>query len=350
MITLATWLGIAFCVSQSAMFSGLNLAVFSLNRLKLEIEARSGSVAAQRVLRLREDSNLVLTTILWGNVSINVLLTLLSDSVLAGVVAFLFSTFAITIFGEIMPQAYFSRNAMKMASMLAPLLRAYQLLLYPVARPSAMLLDAWLGREAIQYYREAELKEIILQHLRADESEMERAEAMGALNFLNMDDLPVSDEGVPLHPDSIIQLPVESDQLRFPDFAGVVEDPFLRALEASGKPWAVLTDTEDNPRQVLDVDGFLRSVLFHPDAADPRAFCHRPVIVRNRDRSLGDVITRLWLDRELGEDQMISRDVILLWDGQPRIITGADLLGRLMEGIARDGRRGSRPAGELSPA
>jgi CBS domain containing-hemolysin-like protein len=33
------WLGIAFCLSQSAMFSGLNLAFFSLTRLRLEIEA-----------------------------------------------------------------------------------------------------------------------------------------------------------------------------------------------------------------------------------------------------------------------------------------------------------------------
>ena len=43
-----TWLGIAFCLSQSAMFSGLNLAVLSLNRLNLEVEVRRGNPAAQR--------------------------------------------------------------------------------------------------------------------------------------------------------------------------------------------------------------------------------------------------------------------------------------------------------------
>jgi metal transporter CNNM len=37
---------------------------------------------------LRQDSNLSLATILWGNVTINVLLTLLSNSVLAGIGAF----------------------------------------------------------------------------------------------------------------------------------------------------------------------------------------------------------------------------------------------------------------------
>ena len=109
------WIGIAFCISQSAMFSGLNLAFFSLSRLQLQVEISQGNEAAERVLAVRQDSNFLLTTILWGNVGINVLLTLLSDSVLAGVAAFAFSTVFITIFGEILPQAYFSRNALSLS-------------------------------------------------------------------------------------------------------------------------------------------------------------------------------------------------------------------------------------------
>jgi CBS domain containing-hemolysin-like protein len=114
------------------MFSGLNLAVFSVSRLRLEIEAALGDREASQVLTLRADPNLTLTTILWGNVAVNVLLTLLSDSMLTGVAAFLFSTFAITIFGEILPQAYFSRHAIRIASTLAPILRVYGAVLYPL--------------------------------------------------------------------------------------------------------------------------------------------------------------------------------------------------------------------------
>ena len=85
---LLVWLGILFCISQSAMFSGLNLAFFSISRLRLEVEASKENRDAIKVLELRKDSNFVLTTILWGNVGINVLLTLLSNSILAGVTAF----------------------------------------------------------------------------------------------------------------------------------------------------------------------------------------------------------------------------------------------------------------------
>ena len=114
------WIGIVFCVSQSAMFSGLNLAFFSISKLRLEIEVAKNNPHALKVMKLRTDSNFLLTTILWGNVAINVLLTLLSNSVMAGLTAFVFSTFVITLLGEIIPQAYFSRHALTMASLLAP--------------------------------------------------------------------------------------------------------------------------------------------------------------------------------------------------------------------------------------
>ena len=112
------WFGIIFCISQSAMFSGLNLAFFSISKLRLEIESKKDNPHALKVARLRQASNFLLTTILGGNVGINVLLTLLSNSVMAGAAAFIFSTFIITFLGEIIPQAYFSRHALKAASLL----------------------------------------------------------------------------------------------------------------------------------------------------------------------------------------------------------------------------------------
>ncbi len=103
-----TWIGIALCLSQSAMFSGLNLALFGVSWLRLEALAATGHSDARHLLTLRKDSNFLLTTILWGNVAANVLLTILSDSVFTGGMAFVFSTLVITFGGEIIPQAYFS--------------------------------------------------------------------------------------------------------------------------------------------------------------------------------------------------------------------------------------------------
>ena len=49
---------IALCIAQSAIFSGLNLAIFSVSKLRLEVEAASGNLDAIRVLDLRKDSGL----------------------------------------------------------------------------------------------------------------------------------------------------------------------------------------------------------------------------------------------------------------------------------------------------
>src|SRR5580658_1750129 len=152
------WLGVIACIVQSALFAGLNLAVFSLSLLRLQVEADGGNHDAIKVMKLRANANEVLATIIWGNVTTNVLLTLLSDSVLAGVAAFFFSAFAITLLGEIIPQAYFSRNALRMTARFLPFLHVYRIALFPLAKPTAMLLDWWLGAEGVAYLRERDIR------------------------------------------------------------------------------------------------------------------------------------------------------------------------------------------------
>ncbi|MEX2523354.1 MAG: DUF21 domain-containing protein [Gammaproteobacteria bacterium] len=336
-VTTFTWLLILFCISQSAMFSGLNLAVFSVSRLRLEVQAAGGDNSARNVLALRQNSNFILTTILWGNVAVNVLLTLLSDSVMAGVSAFLFSTVVITFIGEITPQAYCSRNAIKVASLFTPVLRFYQLLLYPVARPTARMLDWWLGKEGIHFYRERDLHELLKQHISGSETDIGRLEGLGAMNFLTMDDLSVMQVGREVHPDSIITLPVANGVPEFPGYRPDHRDPFLQDLARSGKKWLILTDDNDEPRFVLDSDAFLRAALFSEQRVEPVHFIHRPMIVRDPKTPLGRVIPQFNLgDTIIGNDK-IDRDIILVWTEQHRLITGTDLLDQLLHGITGSG-------------
>jgi CBS domain containing-hemolysin-like protein len=329
---ISVWFGILFCISQSAMFSGLNLAFFSVTRLRLEIEAGSQNKAAIKVLKMRSDSNFLLTTILWGNVGINVLLTLLSNSVMAGLSAFIFSTVFITLMGEIIPQAYFSRHALRMASLLAPVLRMYQLIMYPVAKPSALLLDVWLGKETIQYYKEKSLKQLIHHHVSGD-GDVDYVEGIGAINFLSIDDLMVSQEGEPLDPDSIISLVFKNNEPVFPEFEKQTSDLFLARIHRSRRKWVVITDSAGNPRKVLDADGFIRSALLDKFLPDPKNFTHTPIIINDSKMPLGEVLQQFKVEPRHQEDDVIDQDLILVWDDKKQIITGADILGRLMRGI-----------------
>ena len=331
------WLAVAFCVSQSATLSGLNLAVFSIGRLHLEAMAEDGNPAAETVLAFRRDANVTLVTILWGNVGVNVLLTLLVDSALAGIAAFLFSTVVITIFGEIIPQAWFSRNALRVAAFFAPVLRVYRFVLYPVAWPIGRILDRTVGIETMPWLREGEIMGVLRQHAADDSTEVDHVEATGAINFLALDDLPIRAEGEPLDPDSIVPLPFANGRAVFPAIARQPSDPFLARLAASGRTWAIITDeATGRPRLALDVPDCLGHALFGEGPFDPAAFCHHPLITSDPDEPLGRILTRLGVDPEHQGDDVIDNDLILLWTEQDRrIVTGADILGRLLRGIAK---------------
>jgi hypothetical protein len=329
-----TWLGIAACILQSALFAGLNLAVFSLSILRLQIAADGGDKNAARVLELRKSANQILATIIWGNVINNVLLTLLSNSVLAGLAAFVFSAFAITLLGEIFPQAYFSRNALAMTARFLPFLQFYRFVLFPVAKPTAIVLDWWLGAEGIAYMRERDIRQMIARHVIVG-GEISRLEATGAQNFLDLDDVPVCDEGEVVHADSILSLPVANQRCVLPTFRPTPDDPFLRKVDASGKKWVIVTDTQGEPAFVLDAHHFLRDALLSQLDSDSTAYWHRPIIVRDPRTRLGDVIGLMKVEPKRSGDDVIDHDLILVWTTERRIITGSDLLGRLLRGIAQ---------------
>lgn len=340
------WLGMVLCLIQAGTFSGLNLAVFSISRLHLEATAESGDIGVKRVLALRQDANFTLSTILWGNVAVNVLLTLLADSVLAGLSAFLFSTVVITLAGEIIPQAYFSRHALPIVVRLVPMLRFYRLLLWPVAWPTGKLLDAWVGPEGIPWLREHEIRQMLEQHARGVGTEISHVEAVGAINFLALDDLPVGQEGELLDPQSVIRLAFRNGRPVFPKITRSVEDPFLQQIAACDKKWVVLVDEVDEPRLVASAPALLRAALFGQEPFDPIRSCHYPLVVRDPHLPLGQTLTRLTVRPERVGDDVIDEDLILVWGKErPRIITGSDLLGRLLRRIVLQAptRRPSNP-------
>jgi len=325
---LLTWGGIVVCAVHAAMFSGLNLSLFGLSRLHLQVMARGGDRAAAVILDLRADSHHLLATILWANVGANVLLTLLSESALTGLGAFFFSTIVITLAGEIFPQAYFSRHALRMGVLLAPVIRFYRFLMYPVAKPTAKLLDLWLGRRGIHYFRERDLVTVIRLHAEG-ETDVGLQEGIGAINFLALDDVPVGSLGEPVDPRSVL-----------PWSAFATTDELVGRVSASGKKWVIFADESGSPRYVMNADKFLRAVL-SGEKPDPLRYSHRPILVRDPRAALGTVWSRFEVEPEHVEDHVIDRDVILVWGDARRVITGADLLGRLLHGIAR--RTGPTP-------
>jgi metal transporter CNNM len=97
----------------------------------------------------------------------------------------------------------------------------------------------------------------------------------------------------------------------------------------------VLTNLEGKPLLVIDADGFLRGALFQSENFDPYNFCHRPVVITDETTSLNEAILKMKVSTSIDKnfDGVIEHDVLLVWGETKRIITGADIFGRLLKGM-----------------
>jgi metal transporter CNNM len=211
-----------------------------------------------------------------------------------------------------------------------------------------MLLDWWLGKEGISYLAERDVRSLIVRSA-ASGGDISRLEALGARNFLDLDDVPVCDEGEVIHHESIISLPLVNQRCILPKFERSPDDPFLRQVDASGKKWVIVTDPAGEPVFVLDSHHFLRDALFDQLESDHTAYWHRPIVVRDKTAKLGDVIGRLKVEPERPGDDVIHHDLILIWTNQRRIITGSDLLGRLLRDIVVPAAAAAKDAAASAP-
>jgi hypothetical protein len=209
--------------------------------------------------------------------------------------------------------------------------------------------DWWLGLEGVIFLREREIRSLI-DRSASSGGDIGRLEATGARNFLDLDDVPVSEEGELIDARSVISMPLANQRCVLPTFERSPDDPFLRKVDASGKKWVIVTDVDNGePVFVLDSHYFLRDALFDQLESNPGAYWHRPLIVRDMQTKLGDVIGGLKVTPERPDDDVIDNDLILVWGAQQRIITGADLLGRLLRGIATWDVASAAPGSKETP-
>ena len=127
----------------SAMASGSEVAFFSLTRSDIDELESSNSLSARRVLKLLENPDRLLATILVANNMVNICLviiaTLLVNEIFLfdGIWEFIFNTVVITfillLFGEIVPKVFSQSNPIKTSQLLSAPLKFLRWALYPMA-------------------------------------------------------------------------------------------------------------------------------------------------------------------------------------------------------------------------
>ncbi len=194
-----TFLIAVLLVGTSALCSGLNVALMSLDLGDLRRKAKLGDHAAISVLPLRKSTHLSLSAILLTNIAAVSATSLVLENVFIGVVAGIIGTLTTVIFGEIFPQALFLRNALRVSALLAPFLRVIIILSYPISKPLQLLLDQLFHDESQHLQTRHELGLMISEHMGAIESELDDDEVEIMRGALQLSEKRVRDIMTPIH-------------------------------------------------------------------------------------------------------------------------------------------------------
>lgn len=133
---------IAICVIMSAYFSATETAFSSLNKIRLKTMAEDGNKKAQRALKVADNFDSLLSSILIGNNIVNILASSLStiffikliqgNESLATTVSTVALTVVILIFGEISPKSIAKESPEKFAIFSAPIISFFVAIFTPL--------------------------------------------------------------------------------------------------------------------------------------------------------------------------------------------------------------------------
>lgn len=136
---MAAVIAIVMLVVLSAYFSATETAFTSVNRIKIKSLAQDGDRRAERVLRLTEDYDTLLSSILIGNNIVNIVMTALATALFIGLlgragttVATVVITVVVLIFGEISPKSLAKESPERFSMFSAPIIKVFIVVLTPL--------------------------------------------------------------------------------------------------------------------------------------------------------------------------------------------------------------------------
>ena len=239
----AFWLSagiILFLLVMSGFFSGSETALTAASRGKLRAQADKGSKGAERALKITEDNERLIGSVLLGNNLVNILATSLATALLtrlfgeSGVaLATLVMTFLVLIFAEVLPKTYAITNAESAASLVsrpigivvtvfAPIVSVVRLLVRGVLRMLGVQVDPDINILAV---REEIAGALHLGHSEGVVEKEDKDRILGALDLRDrvVEEIMLHRSGIEMidadsDPSEILQQCLQSNHTRLPVF------------------------------------------------------------------------------------------------------------------------------------
>lgn len=197
-------------VLMSGFFSASETAFSSLNKVKLKAMMKEGesNKKIERALKLSEDYDVVLSTVLIGNNIVNIACTSLAtlfftgllgdNSDLGATVSTVVMTIVVLIFGEVTPKTYAKEKADKVVVAITPIIKAFIIIFSPLNvffKAWKKLMNKVFKTGGVETITEEELKTYVDEaHTGGEIDENESELIRSSIEF---DDIDVTDILVP---------------------------------------------------------------------------------------------------------------------------------------------------------
>jgi putative hemolysin len=183
----------------SAFFSASEVAFVSLSDAKIEAMVKRKLHRASLIQRLMKNPRRLLVTILIGNNIVNIAASSLAtvvtaqlfDSAVIGITTGVM-TLLVLFFGEIIPKTYATSHPKKWAIFVAPTLRLFQWVIFPIVSAFEWLSHVFAGKPQTQHISEEELRSLARVSSRQgaiEENEGVMIERLFAFNDITAEDI-----------------------------------------------------------------------------------------------------------------------------------------------------------------
>lgn len=266
MSDIGLYLAVVILIAMSAFFSATETAFSSLNRIRLKNYAADGNKRAVKALKISDDFDRALSSILIGNNVVNIasasigtliFSNLLGNGPTAVTVSTIVMTVVVLVFGEVLPKSLAKESPEKFALAVTPILYALIVLLTPLTALlvglKKLVTKIFKTKNPVPSVTEEELKYIIEEI--EDEGVLEEQESELVQSALEFDD-------------------ITADEILTPrvDIAAVnVNDPPEKVLEAfregSRSRLPVYEKSIDSIIGIINAKAFLNAYLENPEVS-----------------------------------------------------------------------------------
>ena len=239
-------IGLLLFLILSAFFSGAETALFSLSKLHLKkLQKKEHTVQVNSIIKLLDDPQKTLITILIGNMFVNIaassLATYLSIKLFGNIgvgIASGFMIFFILVFGEVIPKSLAVTHAEKISKRVSRAIEVFSILLFPMIKLLKLLINsvyALFGMNRKRKKKEITEEDLItLINVGKDEGIIEEQEKKMLKNIFEFGDTTVKEIMIPrvdidfvphdISLDSIVKIIKKSGHSRMPVYEGTIDN------------------------------------------------------------------------------------------------------------------------------